>query len=67
MGEGWTDHGLVFAMPDGQSWNPDVRGGCSGWKTLTPSTVVATIASKDRSAIERSLNSELAPRKKHQS
>lgn len=24
MGAGWTDHGLVFAMPDGQPWNPDV-------------------------------------------
>ena len=24
MGGGWTDHGLVFAMPDGQPWNPDV-------------------------------------------
>lgn len=24
MGAGWTDHGLVFAMPDGRPWNPDV-------------------------------------------
>lgn len=24
MGAGWTDHGLVFAMPDGSPWNPDV-------------------------------------------
>ena len=24
MGAGWTDHGLVFAMVDGQPWNPDV-------------------------------------------
>lgn len=24
MGAGWTDHGLVFAMPDGSTWNPDV-------------------------------------------
>ncbi len=24
IGAGWTDHGLVFAMPDGSPWNPDV-------------------------------------------
>jgi len=24
MGGGWTDGGLVFAMPDGSPWNPDV-------------------------------------------
>lgn len=23
MGEGHTDHGLVFAMPDGSPWNPE--------------------------------------------
>ena len=23
LGPAWTDHGVVFAMPDGRPWNPD--------------------------------------------